>query len=147
MVNNGNRQSLKHILRVHPISQSFLARSPTGTLSLLLFSLLHFVISKNTTKTLQLFFWVCWIPGCNHTLKLWQLITNLIKTGVLCSELHFYGKQRRAERFAWLSGPGIYHGHLNLGNTPRLTSFKSTWKLHTIFFLCERFIVSCFHCT
>lgn len=33
------------------------------------------------------------------------------------SELQFYGKQRRAERFAWLAGPGIYHGHLNLGTT------------------------------
>lgn len=31
------------------------------------------------------------------------------------SELQFYGEQRRAERFAWLAGPGIYHGHLNLG--------------------------------
>ncbi|BBN08408.1 vacuolar protein sorting-associated protein 18 [Marchantia polymorpha subsp. ruderalis] len=30
------------------------------------------------------------------------------------SELHFFGKQRRMERFAWLSGPGIYHGHINL---------------------------------
>ncbi|CAK9261476.1 unnamed protein product [Sphagnum jensenii] len=34
------------------------------------------------------------------------------------SELHFYGKQRRSERFAWLAGPGIYHGHLNLGTSP-----------------------------
>ncbi|KAL3688498.1 hypothetical protein R1sor_014807 [Riccia sorocarpa] len=30
------------------------------------------------------------------------------------SELHFFGKQRRMEQFAWLAGPGIYHGHINL---------------------------------
>ena len=41
---------------------------------------------------------------------------------LFCSELQFYGKQRRAERFAWLAGPGIYHGHLNLGTTSRLGS-------------------------
>jgi hypothetical protein len=37
---------------------------------------------------------------------------------LLCSELHFYGKQHRSEQFAWLAGPGIYHGHLNLGTSP-----------------------------
>lgn len=31
------------------------------------------------------------------------------------SELHFSAKQRRTECFAWLAGPGIYHGELKLG--------------------------------
>ncbi|MCO5603326.1 hypothetical protein L7F22_057476 [Adiantum nelumboides] len=30
------------------------------------------------------------------------------------SELHFSAKQRRTEIFAWLAGPGIYYGELNL---------------------------------
>jgi hypothetical protein len=42
------------------------------------------------------------------------------------SELHFYGKQRRSERFAWLAGPGIYHGHLNLGTSPRSSPITYT---------------------
>jgi hypothetical protein len=42
-----------------------------------------------------------------------------VPTMIFGSELQFYGEQRRAERFAWLAGPGIYHGHLNLG-TQRL---------------------------
>lgn len=31
------------------------------------------------------------------------------------SEVHFSAKQRRKAYFAWLAGPGIYHGELNLG--------------------------------
>ncbi|CAM6102948.1 unnamed protein product [Calypogeia fissa] len=33
------------------------------------------------------------------------------------SELHFFGKQRRMEQFAWLAGPGIYHGHVNMASS------------------------------
>jgi hypothetical protein len=46
---------------------------------------------------------------------------------LLCSELHFYGKQRRSEQFAWLAGPGIYHRRLNLDTSPR-----SSPKTHTL---------------
>ncbi len=43
--------------------------------------------------------------------------------GQICDvmSLHFYGKQCRLERFAWLVGLGIYHGHLNLGTSPRFS--------------------------
>lgn len=41
---------------------------------------------------------------------------------IICSELHFFIKQRRAQHFAWLSGAGIYHGDLNFGAQHRYGS-------------------------
>ena len=34
--------------------------------------------------------------------------------GLHDSQLQFLRSNRRAERFAWLAGPGIYHGNLSL---------------------------------
>ncbi|KAG0626001.1 hypothetical protein M758_2G095100 [Ceratodon purpureus] len=48
------------------------------------------------------------------------------------SELQFYGKRQRAERFAWLAGPGIYHGHLNFGTIQSLdaeSNVEQKWLL------------------
>jgi hypothetical protein len=39
------------------------------------------------------------------------------------SELHFFG-QKRTERFAWMAGPGIYHGQINLGAQHRWVDFS-----------------------
>jgi hypothetical protein len=62
---------------------------------------------------------------------------------LLCSELHFYGKQRRSEQFAWLAGPGIYHGHLNLGTSPRSSPITHTLiAISYLFLKCLLFIAN-----
>eukprot|EP00249_Psilotum_nudum_P014604 c24909_g1_i1 orf=639-3668(-) len=45
------------------------------------------------------------------------------------SEVHFSAKQRRSEHFAWLAGPGIYHGDLNCGTTNGEESFVENKSL------------------
>eukprot|EP00271_Cylindrocystis_brebissonii_P008632 TRINITY_DN23099_c0_g1_i1.p1 TRINITY_DN23099_c0_g1~~TRINITY_DN23099_c0_g1_i1.p1 ORF type:complete len:1123 (-),score=263.65 TRINITY_DN23099_c0_g1_i1:370-3738(-) len=42
-------------------------------------------------------------------------VTELPRGNLYNSELHFFGGKKRTDYFAWLAGPGILHGQLNLG--------------------------------